>query len=209
MRNLERHVHLPRSRFHRRAADRIQPAQEGDGRTWLQGFGGDLQNVAIAAVRQGTAAGYITSLGQDWMGDAFLEPLEVRRPRCIAREPPSDRADRRQLRHPRPGRSQVRLSAQEFRGLPDDARDLAGRLHRRRPLLPPVGHRPGDQRQRAPDLRRRRFGRARRRREGLLRHQPPAAALGPRHWHGRPSTPRWRAAMSCCRASTIPSSSPA
>jgi 2-dehydro-3-deoxygluconokinase len=47
--------------------------REGDGRTWLQGFGGDSQNVAIAAARQGAAAGYITSLGQDWMGDAFLD----------------------------------------------------------------------------------------------------------------------------------------
>jgi 2-dehydro-3-deoxygluconokinase len=47
--------------------------KEGDGHTWLQGFGGDSQNVAIAAVRQGASAGYLTSLGQDWMGDAFLE----------------------------------------------------------------------------------------------------------------------------------------
>ncbi|MFZ5783804.1 MAG: sugar kinase [Pseudomonadota bacterium] len=47
--------------------------REGDGRTWLQGFGGDSQNVAIAAARQGARAGYLTSLGQDWMGDAFLE----------------------------------------------------------------------------------------------------------------------------------------
>src|SRR5919108_324409 len=47
--------------------------KEGDGRTWLQGFGGDSQNVAIAAARQGASAGYLTSLGQDWMGDAFLE----------------------------------------------------------------------------------------------------------------------------------------
>lgn len=47
--------------------------KEGDGRTWLQGFGGDSQNVAIAAARQGATAGYITSLGQDWMGDAFLD----------------------------------------------------------------------------------------------------------------------------------------
>ena len=46
--------------------------REGDGRTWLQGFGGDSQNVAIAAARQGASAGYLTSLGQDWMGDAFL-----------------------------------------------------------------------------------------------------------------------------------------
>lgn len=47
--------------------------KEGDGRTWLQGFGGDSQNVAIAASRQGTTAGYLTSLGEDWMGDAFLD----------------------------------------------------------------------------------------------------------------------------------------
>ncbi len=50
--------------------------REGDGRTWLQGFGGDSQNVAIAAARQGASAGYITSVGQDWMGDAFLELWE-------------------------------------------------------------------------------------------------------------------------------------
>src|SRR5260370_3634412 len=47
--------------------------REGDGRTWLQGFGGDSQNVAIAAARQGAGAGYLTSVGQDWMGDAFFE----------------------------------------------------------------------------------------------------------------------------------------
>jgi 2-dehydro-3-deoxygluconokinase len=47
--------------------------KESDGRTWLQGFGGDSQNVAIAAARQGARAGYITSVGQDWMGDAFLD----------------------------------------------------------------------------------------------------------------------------------------
>ena len=46
--------------------------KEGDGRTWLQGFGGDSQNVVIAASRQGGRSGYVTSLGQDWMGDAFL-----------------------------------------------------------------------------------------------------------------------------------------
>lgn len=47
--------------------------KEGDGRTWLQGFGGDSQNVAVAASRQGARAGYVTSLGEDWMGDAFLD----------------------------------------------------------------------------------------------------------------------------------------
>ena len=29
--------------------------KEGDGRTWLQGFGGDSQNVAIAAISSGVA----------------------------------------------------------------------------------------------------------------------------------------------------------
>ena len=47
--------------------------KDGDGRTWLQGFGGDSQNVAIAAARQGASAGYLTGIGQDWMGDAFLD----------------------------------------------------------------------------------------------------------------------------------------
>lgn len=47
--------------------------RDGDGRTWLQGFGGDSQNVVIAAARQGASTGYLTSLGEDWMGDAFLD----------------------------------------------------------------------------------------------------------------------------------------
>lgn len=47
--------------------------RDGDGRTWLQGFGGDSQNVAIAAARQGASTGYLTHVGQDWMGDAFLD----------------------------------------------------------------------------------------------------------------------------------------
>src|SRR5476649_2201656 len=63
--------------------------KEGDGRTWLQGFGGDSQNVAIAAARQGTRAGYITSVGQDWMGDAFLDlwKAEGIDTSCVSRHP--------------------------------------------------------------------------------------------------------------------------
>lgn len=63
--------------------------KEGDGRTWLQGFGGDSQNVAIAARRQGASAGYVTSLGQDWMGDAFLElwQSEGLDASCVTRHP--------------------------------------------------------------------------------------------------------------------------
>lgn len=46
--------------------------RDGDERSWLQGFGGDTSNAAIAAARQGASTGYVTSLGRDWMGDAFL-----------------------------------------------------------------------------------------------------------------------------------------
>lgn len=37
-------------------------------RTYLQGFGGDTSNAAIAAARQGAAVGYISALGDDLYG---------------------------------------------------------------------------------------------------------------------------------------------
>jgi 2-dehydro-3-deoxygluconokinase len=37
----------------------------GHNRNWLQGFGGDTMNCAIAAARQGARAAYVTRLGQD------------------------------------------------------------------------------------------------------------------------------------------------
>jgi 2-dehydro-3-deoxygluconokinase len=40
---------------------------------WLQGFGGDTSNAAIAAARQGASAGYVTALGNDHFGDRFVE----------------------------------------------------------------------------------------------------------------------------------------
>ena len=51
--------------------------------------------------------------------------------------------------------------------------------------------------------------RARRRREGLVRHQPAAPPVGPRDGARGTSMPPSRSATSPCRASTIPSSSPA
>ena len=41
---------------------------ERDGRVWLQGFGGDTSNFAIAAARQGTRTGYLSALGDDARG---------------------------------------------------------------------------------------------------------------------------------------------
>lgn len=40
----------------------------GDGRSYLQGFGGDTSNAAIAAARQGARAGYVSALGDDVYG---------------------------------------------------------------------------------------------------------------------------------------------
>src|SRR5437660_12914087 len=43
-----------------------------DPHTYLQGFGGDTSNMAIAAARLGARAGYITRLGDDAFGRMFL-----------------------------------------------------------------------------------------------------------------------------------------
>jgi len=45
----------------------------GESGRYLQGFGGDTMNCAIAAARQGAKAGYITRLGDDEFGRQFLE----------------------------------------------------------------------------------------------------------------------------------------
>lgn len=42
-------------------------------RRWLQGFGGDTSNCAIAAARQGAQVAYVTRLGQDEFGAQFLD----------------------------------------------------------------------------------------------------------------------------------------
>lgn len=45
--------------------------EQGEGR-WLQGFGGDTSNVAVAAARQGARAGVLTRIGTDAFGDALI-----------------------------------------------------------------------------------------------------------------------------------------
>jgi len=52
--------------------NQLPPTAEGKP-LYLQGFGGDTSNTAIAAARQGARVGYITAIGADWGGDAFLE----------------------------------------------------------------------------------------------------------------------------------------
>lgn len=45
----------------------------GEERRYLQGFGGDTMNAAIAAARQGARVAYVTRLGDDEFGRQFLE----------------------------------------------------------------------------------------------------------------------------------------
>ncbi len=46
---------------------------EREGRpVYLQGFGGDTSNMAVAAARQGADVGIMTRIGQDPFGDAFM-----------------------------------------------------------------------------------------------------------------------------------------
>lgn len=40
---------------------------------YLPGFGGDTSNCAVAAARQGARVGYLTAVGEDTFGNAFLE----------------------------------------------------------------------------------------------------------------------------------------
>jgi 2-dehydro-3-deoxygluconokinase len=45
----------------------------GHPRQYLQGFGGDTMNAAIAAARQGARVAYVTRLGKDEFGQQFLD----------------------------------------------------------------------------------------------------------------------------------------
>jgi 2-dehydro-3-deoxygluconokinase len=42
--------------------------RDGDSRTWLQGFGGDTSNMAVAAARLGARCAYVTRVGNDDFG---------------------------------------------------------------------------------------------------------------------------------------------
>jgi 2-dehydro-3-deoxygluconokinase len=46
---------------------------EGGGRLYLQGFGGDASNAAIAAARQGAKVGYLSAVGDDVYGRMLRE----------------------------------------------------------------------------------------------------------------------------------------
>ena len=46
-----------------------------DGRLYLQGFGGDTSNFAVAAARQGARVGYVSALGDDVYG-AMLRAIK-------------------------------------------------------------------------------------------------------------------------------------
>jgi len=49
------------------------PAGADGRRLYLEGFGGDTSNAAVAAARQGAQVGYLTAVGQDVAGERFLD----------------------------------------------------------------------------------------------------------------------------------------
>lgn len=48
-------------------------ASQSDGRSYVQGFGGDTSNAMIAAARQGAKSAYVTKLGDDELGRMCLK----------------------------------------------------------------------------------------------------------------------------------------
>ena len=50
-----------------------QPDSGDEQRLYLEGYGGDTANAAVAAARQGVAVAYLTALGRDPAGDRFLD----------------------------------------------------------------------------------------------------------------------------------------
>ena len=117
---------------------------EGDGRLYLQGFGGDTSNFAIAAARQGARVGCSERAGR-----RCQRPHAARAVGCRRRGPPPG-AQRRGglhrdlLRHPRRARPRVQLlprsgsAASRMRPA-----DLPRAAHRRGAGAAPVGHHAG------------------------------------------------------------------
>lgn len=50
-----------------------QPETSDGRRLYLEGFGGDTANAAVAAARQGVAVGYLSAIGDDAAGERFLD----------------------------------------------------------------------------------------------------------------------------------------
>ncbi|HEX3349619.1 MAG TPA: PfkB family carbohydrate kinase, partial [Acetobacteraceae bacterium] len=50
-----------------------QPGAPDGPRLYLEGFGGDTSNAAVAAARQGVRAAYVTAIGEDPAGVRFLD----------------------------------------------------------------------------------------------------------------------------------------
>ncbi len=64
-------------------------ARSADPHAYLQGFGGDTSNMAIAAARLGARVGYVTALGDDAFGRMFLDLWRAERVDTsgVARDP--------------------------------------------------------------------------------------------------------------------------
>ncbi len=179
-----------------------------DGRVYLQGFGGDTSNFAISAARQGARVGYLSAVGDDAYG-AMLRDLW----RSEGIEQGGVRTDGDAftaiyiVTHDAAGHhfSFFRRGSAASRLAPAQlprARDRGGAR------ASSLGHLAGALGDRARDRLRRDCDRPRRRRAGLVRHQPAPEALADRARARRRSTGRSPAPTSACRATTTSRRSP-
>ena len=154
--------------------------KEGDGRTWLQGFGGDSQNCRDRRGPPGRDRRLPHQPRPGLDGRRLPRPLEERRRRRLEGDRhPTAPTGVSFVTHGPAGHKFDYLRKNSAASLMKPARPAEG-LHRRRPLpaCSAIGQAISDDAP-APAMPRDRR-RARRRREGLLRHQPAPAAVGPR-----------------------------
>ena len=58
----------------------IEFNQTAPGGPYVQGFGGDTSNAAIAAARQGASVGYVSATGRDVFGRPKIPGRKIRPP---------------------------------------------------------------------------------------------------------------------------------
>ena len=149
----------------------------GDGRLYLQGFGGDTSNFAIAAARQGARVGCLGALGDDANGRMLralwdAEGIDHRDVRTDAAAYTAiyfvtHGAQGHEFSFFRQGSAASRMQPAR----------TAARAHRGRPRAAPVGHHAGHLQQCLRHRLRRHRHRACGRRDGQLRHQPAPEAV--------------------------------
>ena len=119
-------------------------ARADDPHTWLQGFGGDTSNMAIAAARLGARSAYVTRVGNDAFGRRLHRPVDTRRRRRPTASAIDDDAPTGVyfVSHVRAA-TRSRICAR-IGGVAHDAASLPLAVHSRAARAASVGDQPGD-----------------------------------------------------------------